>query len=328
MGGFDGATAIEVWEYAGAQWVRRPAPDGPTASVTPLVYDSAARRLSLHHSSSGTWDLDGTVWRNTNTNAPWPRIGGALSSGAAQTILFGGAVNTIEKADTWGWNGQRWALLTSQTSPPARRNGAMAFDGQRVVLFGGSPASNDTWAFSANQWAQLQPTSRPPPTATPFLAFDEARNRLVLLGVADETWEFDGATWARVGLAGAPPIQALDSFSLLFDSQQRQVVAARRGLSSSELWAWNGATWTPFAPNGPPPRIGNAAYDPIRQRLVWLTGNVTSGLATWEWNGQSWAQQAVLPPPSSTVSLRLVWEPVQQRVMATDVSGSWLYFPP
>src|ERR1700682_114974 len=70
--------------------------------------------------------------------------------------------------------------------------GTIAYDAarQRVVLFGGSPATSHTWTWDGTTWVRQQPPTEPPIEAPktmatvgwPF-AYDEAHRTVVLLVV-------------------------------------------------------------------------------------------------------------------------------------------------
>ena len=60
-------------------------------------------------------------------------------------------------------------------------------------------------------------------------------------------------------------------------------------LNLNDTWQFDGTTWSQLQPaTSPPPRGGHAmAYDPIRERVVMIGGDVVGAeLAdAWEWDG-------------------------------------------
>jgi hypothetical protein len=62
--------------------------------------------------------------------------------------------------DTWTWDGTTWTQQRPATSPPARFDGAMAYDviTGTAVLFGGTDSAGsllgDTWTWNGTNWKQ------------------------------------------------------------------------------------------------------------------------------------------------------------------------------
>jgi hypothetical protein len=165
-----------------------------------------------------TWGFDGQTW--ALLSAPRPR---ALALAAlayderrGETVLFGGYDGSFS-AETWEWNGARWAQRASARVPPARRSHAMAYHATSgvTVMFGGSaptPTSlDDTWEWDGTVWTQRSPTTRPSGRQSAGVAYDSARRRTVLFGgysaagKLSDTWEWDGNDWQRRFPTGGPP---------------------------------------------------------------------------------------------------------------------------
>jgi hypothetical protein len=80
----------------------------------------------------------------------------------SQLVLFSGQYQTPTGPthpffdDTWAWDGVDWSLQSLAVHPPARGDGAMAYDSARgqVVLFGGGSDTggrlDDTWVWEGN----------------------------------------------------------------------------------------------------------------------------------------------------------------------------------
>jgi hypothetical protein len=128
-----------------------------------------------------------------------------------RVLLFGGVDRVATHDDTWSWNGTNWLRLNPPTSPPARREHAMAYDvdRDRVVLFGGEDPSGqllqDTREWDGQTWLQMAPANPPGSRREHAMAYDPFRRRVVLTGgrqnlVGSEysdTWEWDGAQWIQ-----------------------------------------------------------------------------------------------------------------------------------
>ena len=123
-------------------------------------------------------------------------------SARGMVVLFGGFDGSLDKNDTWGWNGSTWTLLTASGATP-RSNFAMAYDAgrSRTVVFGGYDASGrlgDTWEWDGQVWAQVA-TMGPSARGGTRMVYDGARGVVTLFGGYDgtagkgDTWQFTGA---------------------------------------------------------------------------------------------------------------------------------------
>src|ERR1700716_2429130 len=85
----------------------------------------------------------------TPGSRPPARMGAAMAYDATtkKTVLFSGirGDGSPPLADTWTWDGCRWAQAKPATSPPGRSFGALTFDAStgKLVLFGGGAANSD-----------------------------------------------------------------------------------------------------------------------------------------------------------------------------------------
>ena len=188
--------------------------------------------------SAETWEWDSVAntWSDktpavpvygVNTPAHLENATMVYDFNANHCLMFGGRGNgtsaAMETNETWSWDGTSWTLITPlTTSPPVRRNSAMAHDAASgtTMVWGGIAAGTalgDTWLWDGSDWTNI-------PTATiPFangthngsllngLAFDSTRERFLLTsgaypgGVAtsgDDTYEFDGTDWINRGSSG------------------------------------------------------------------------------------------------------------------------------
>ena len=215
--------AGQTWAWDGVTWTQRhPSVSPPARGDGAMVFDAATGKIVLFSGIStpnDTWSWDGTTWLELHPPASPPARSGA---GIAyddlnhNVVLFGGSdpSNTSKNfSDTWTFDGTTWTNRTPVSSPTARYNLRLAYDGQtrNIVLWGGQNDQNqttfrDTWTWDGTQWAQENPASSPPWLFTPGFAYDAARRQVVLFGSSEgavgpyhtgETWTWDGRTWTR-----------------------------------------------------------------------------------------------------------------------------------
>jgi len=150
----------------------------------------------------------------------------AFLPGTERLVMFGGfGASNPSLGDTWLWDGQDWGQLWfTEPTPPSRSGATLAYDGHRLILFGGlhissgpTPAGtplNDTWAFDGTHWQQLHPPSSPPARSGAGL-LQQGPNGVVIIGGFSETaqvgtyyndmWRWDGSNWARLPVSMPGP---------------------------------------------------------------------------------------------------------------------------
>jgi hypothetical protein len=162
----------DTWTWNGTGWTQRhPATSPPAQELPTTAYDYATRTVVLLDVLDDTWTWNGTNWTQQHpATSPPAREAAAMAYDAATSsaVLFGGCGNmppTCLLNDTWTWNGTDWTQQHPATSPPARDQALMAYDGatRTMVLFGGRDAGptllNDTWTWNGSTWTQ-QSTAR------------------------------------------------------------------------------------------------------------------------------------------------------------------------
>jgi len=234
----------------------------------------------------------------------------------SRVVMFGGescnAPDCTDLADTWQWDGADWAQYLGP-APSSRHGAASAFDGSRVVLFGGlsdRPLA-DTWGFDGTAWQPL-PTAEPPvgPPARwlHVMAYDSHRKRLVMFGGIDsnsnvlgDTWEWDGTTWTQNTATPAPA--ARSGAMMAYDPKRGVIVLAGGGASTllNDVWEYDG-TWHDRTPaSGPTVNAGVMAFDTASGQLVAFANGAggTNADHTYAWVGTTWVDLAltVEPPP-------------------------------
>ena len=265
---------------------------------------------------------------------PQPRFGAAVTYDQARgsLLLFGGSAGKTVLADTWTWNGTRWALQRPKVAPPGRTNAVVAYDESRrvVVLFGGAPQI-DTWTWDGRTWT-AHPDAATPPDVQDLdrMAYDPASRSVILfapaLGVSgtSRTWSWTGETWVELHPKSPPAVVG----GTLASDGKRLILFGDTffGGSHPETWAWDGADWTRLSPPVAVPVAGPAAYDAARGRLVAVLSALGGvGSETWTWDGTSWARlhPATEPDPGTAGSV-LVYDSRARRVLmySADVGAS------
>lgn len=280
----------------------------------------------------------------------------AYDSTHAQTVLFGGEYTTANTSftfnDTWTWDGANWTDAMPKTSPPARKNHAMAFDSAhgQTVLFGGLSSTTassheygDTWVWNGSTWTQMSPATSPPARDSHAMAFDSAHGQVVLFGGGTDqgdTWVWDGANWTQKFPVNTPPGRA--NGAMAYDSTHGQVVlfgGNNRGSALNDTWVWDGTDWTEELPvNSPPARFSHAmAYDSVHGQVVMFGGNGDLN-DTWVWDGTNWTQESPQTSPQGRYLHAMAYDSLKDNVVlfgglapsltglsTMDVSDTWLW---
>lgn len=115
-------------------------------------------------------------------------------------LLVGGWSAAGYSGETWGWDGESWSLLASDSF--ARRNMVIAYheELQRVVMQGGVAEGErgepllcgDTWLWDGDSWSVLTDFGAAPRFAS-AAAYDSLARAVVLFGGSDGTTDLQ--TW-------------------------------------------------------------------------------------------------------------------------------------
>ena len=298
------------------------------------------------------WSPETASWAIVDAPGPRPspryRSPAAYDSLRERVVLFGGLdADDAPLADTWEWDGVAgaWKDRTPQ-SPPARRDGAMAWSGVegRLVLFGGlgegDQALSDAWSWTGGTW---EPVSGGPPARRGHTLTADGAGGLVLYGGVDgvgaglaDVWTYDGA-WTK--LADGPGARGGHGATWV-GSIGRVVVFGGEGAGLlADLQAFDPATQTWSAPTsagGPTARARvGFAWDEQRDRVVLFGGDAGGMLAdTWEWDPGTGSWDALTPAvsPPARAGATLVWDPTLQKVVLFGgeggdgpLSDSWVW---
>jgi len=240
-----GESDATTWEWDGQAWTVRATTPAPAARMhATMAYDDRSgqtllfggRATDFVHNwddwEGGMWAWDGERWHRliaeclphapdapgcpvTRSELPTPddAYGVAIDRARGELVLFGGhVINVAVFAETWIWDGERWAERESPNRPPTLQEPAMVYDEhrERVILFGGRHArqeSDEMWQWDGVDWSPLDAQPRPPARWGAHFVYDPARARWLLFGgriegevnLAD-IWEWDGETWTELPL--------------------------------------------------------------------------------------------------------------------------------
>lgn len=231
-----------------------------------------------------------------------------------------------------------WSAVSA---PFARSNQVATYDAarDRMVVFGGEPRNGETWTLSLGKL----PRWTPHPSATldssldPLLMIlDAGRDRLVLVGNGSglEVWKLDLAGesgWEILSRTTGPPGRSNGAY--LHDTRRGRILlfgGREGGGYLNDVWSLSladPARWTRLQPEGtPPPPRGHAgaAYDPVRDRAIFIGGWTPDTYFTDEWaldfvdDNPVWSRLSVSGPgPSGRVGEAVFYDPVRDRVLLT-----------
>ena len=222
-----GNATDETWEWNGGTmaWTQVTTIGKPPArGGHAMAYDSRRNRVVLFGGYNNNFGGLNDTWEYDCVTKTWTQRTPAASPPARHahdmaydpilglTVLYAGSGPF---QDTWTWDGTNWAQVAGANQPGIRVDHSMAFDGQRVILFGGTGASGlasaETWGFNGTAWTQLA-TAGPHPRYRHAMAYDPGCRRVILFAGsssmanrANDTWEWDGSKWCEVA-ATTPPV--------------------------------------------------------------------------------------------------------------------------
>lgn len=222
-----------------------------------------------------------------------------------------------------------WSELQTDTTPPARRSHAMAYDDSNnvVIVFGGFGNGShlaDTWALDVKTrtWENMAPVNPPSPRAATTMVHDGVSGKMIIFGgfglghsvVSNETWSYTYASnsWSRIETRDAPSERA--SYGMALDEKRRELVLfggfTERGYFN-DVWVYDIATqeWHSKDLTGevPAPRGAMSfVYDKKNDHFVMYGGFSDSGFYSDTWildpADETWKKHEALsaPPPLRT----------------------------
>ena len=211
----------------------------------------------------------------------------------------------------------KWTQEKPSPLPTARSNHAIAWMGDRAILFGGenNGFTNDTWEWKAGKWKPLSPKTNPSRRGGHCMTYDPVRKVVVMFSgwnggrYLPDLWEFDGTDWKNKTTAVLPPPR--DWAQMAYDPIQKAVVLfgghdwRRHGTNGpgawDDMWAWNGTAWKKLTPRVmAPKRFGHTMVQV--GATIMMIGGVTPGKTyndMWRWLGSTWVQMKPKTLPGS-----------------------------
>jgi hypothetical protein len=232
---------------------------------------------------------------------------------------------------TWTWTPSAWTAVSTSdidaSGPlPLRSDFSMAYDGTRVVLYGGRGASEldgvlqDTWYWNGTAWSKQTPTTVPfgrfghkmvyQSFGTPGAIMFGGTN---VLDYLNETWKFTSGDWSLLSPSTKPPARighamaASASIVLLFGGQNSNSCL-------NDVWSFDGSTWSAVSTTGAPSVRTDAcmAYDTANTKFVLFGGRNENGIINPETytstDGTSWTKEAPTTTPSARVGAQLAYD--------------------
>jgi len=199
-----GAALNDTWRYQPATrtWVQLAPASAPPGSWTWRAGADTDRGVVVLVSYLGTWEWNGSNWRNLGPAAGTPPLYAyavAYDPGLQRVVLFGGLAlsNGAASDDTWEFDGTSWSQASLGPGPAARIDHTLVYHDAAGVtlLFGGRGANgrlSDVWAWHDGSWSRVPVCdSRAPLRWYDHAAYDPVRDVVVTGGWGGElaTWE-------------------------------------------------------------------------------------------------------------------------------------------
>lgn len=331
------STAVHEWD--GTAWhVLQPQNVILPRTATAFAYDPFHQRCVLYGGAvfativDDCWSWNGADWTLLAQNSPpGPRSGCCLAyePTTGRMILYGG---DAAPHTTWALSGTTWTQIVTLQDPGARSGAQFVWDGQGLLLRGGSATrGGELWRFSNNTWVEL-PGGTPMPRRPAAFAWDPLRSEAVLFGGSvtttstttfSDTWTFDGQ-WHPHRPPTAPVPRSIawtawsssDNALLLFGGSQ----------FLSDTWNWTGTSWVQRTPaTSPPPRNEAALVQDPAGGVLLFGGSIGTTLFgdQWHWDGNNWLQQTAGTLPGPRTRALAAFDPF--RNVAVLAGGRNLY---
>lgn len=297
----------------------------PARAISPIGH--AAPTSDAVPANPTTSAANGAWTSLPGASVPSARYGVQMAYDVADgyTLLFGGCGDVacfgtgVTLGDTWTFKAGIWTQLFPAVSPPARGQGAMAYDPSCscVLMYGGYNSGDyglgDTWEFKAGVWTQIFTTVHPPWAEGFPMTYDAADGYMLMFGgsvanttSANETWKFQSNEWVLIDTPHAPGIRAGEG--LAYDATDGYVLlmggnGPGSGQYWTDTWKYLDGNWTQIYDPTHPTGISNngMAYDPAENGVVLWEGYINGTLLnnTWLFSGGHWTElsEPVAPSP-------------------------------
>ncbi len=280
-------TMGDTWAWNGVEWIKKRPSTSPSPRHSAAMafngrdvllfggynYDSVE---DIEHYYDDTWIWDGEDWRKIDTQpgaTPPGRYSAAMAYNplTGQVVMFGGNGEIDTLGDTWVWNGEAWNRVDPREGDPSPRYGAsLAFDGKKILLFGGFTkaglTSNETWLFDGDKWTKVETTPEKTPSARygATLAYDPFTGKTFLFGGFGENEQVLNDLW-------------------MWDPEKREWTS---------LYPGDGSVPTiipAFTSPNPSPRVGaGMAYSPANQSFLLFGGEGWNPQEEWVVYQDTW----------------------------------------
>lgn len=285
----------DTWSWDGATWHAAIAGGPSPRYAASLAYDAQHKTYVLFGgqtskgSSDETWLWDGRRWTAASpSHKPSARRDAAMAYDPEHemVVLYGGRVQDTAEgqpaADTWGWDGNDWTVLSDFSDTVGQRLGSrMVTAGSKIILFGGGVAPNDSlygnaWTWDGHAWAGIDREPRPPGRHSAAVAWNPADSSLLVFGGSgldpnagpgagglplSDTWSLKGGAWTRRASTGPPATGQVNAVWQVNEGRLL-VMFGTAGTNcpkaTNAVWAWDGTAWSQLARAAPPPRWGAA----------------------------------------------------------------------
>jgi hypothetical protein len=201
-----------------------------------------------------------------------------------------------------------WEQKSTAHSPPARFTHNLAWNGDNVVLFGGSTGgfdlSDETWTWDGDDWTQESPADSPSARAghamcqynDGVLLFGGLTFALIIPVLEDDTWLYSDGNWTQIITSNTLPERFYST--MVYDSSENRVILFGGGTFSSayrDTWIFNGTNWIRQIGQFPPARGGNGM---ALVGVPVIFGGSASGVFsdTWTFNGTDWNNASSTSP--------------------------------
>lgn len=166
------------------------------------------------------------------------------------------------------------------------------------------------------------------------MCFDTARGRVVGFGgdFGVMMYEYDGATWTRQQAATG----TRTSPAMVYDQARGRTIVfggldGATNFSTAVNWmaSWDGSNLTDITPTPlptiwPPASIGSAAYDPIRQRCIFVLSPLSGSYQIWEWTGAAWERGPDVPADVNLSGAKVVFDELQGKLFIPGFDSATL----
>jgi hypothetical protein len=279
----------------------------PVGEGTTMAWDSTHLQVVAYDGATvATWD---GVWHLHSTGSTGPsRLGVLVDDPPLHGALL---ITPGTSADTWLWDGSRWAPLAAGPFGDCMAPSSSVWDpvDNQVVVVLSDQCSNshglapsETWVFDGQAWRDRG--AAPAGVMWPALAWDAGANRAVMLQAASavaaglEEWAWTGRGWVSEGTPDSALPAPAQFAGAAFDGEAGGVVAVPTAAGPPLGYVVSGGRWSTLAATAFPGRIVAVTEDSTDHRIVVLGGTPLPVRGTPDarggdeylltWNGHDW----------------------------------------